>query len=303
MKNSLLALLISGRENRQDEIKSCEEKLLESERDVKFLSLLVVILCILLVLAVYSANYVEIPAYKKQSQLYDQQLDNYFTEIYEKDIREIGEKRINYILNEVKNISYPYEKLERIAQWETENITDMFWERSIQNNKSYTWPWLGNYQYNENNQYRATGSAKYTNNATWIAGNNMGNCGDISALFDYVANQSGFETRTIHVVYSDLAYSDGHVWNEIKINGAWEYFDIDRYGQAYRNISGDKRAVDNIYSTWTGKPSEYPRSNEISYIYSSDLTSVEEEYSGLKYNPNYLRDWYPLFEILWRGLW
>jgi transglutaminase-like putative cysteine protease len=303
MKNNLLARIISGRKNRQDEIKSCEEKLLESKRNVKFLSLLVVILCILLVFAVYYANYVEIPTYKKQSQFYDQQLDNYFTEVYEKDIQDIGEKRINYILNEVKNISDPYEKLERIAQWETENITDMFWERSIQNNKSYTWPWLGNYQYNENNQYRATGSAKYTNNATWIAGNNMGNCGDIAALFDYVANQSGFETRTIHVVYSDQAYSDGHVWNEIKINGVWVYFDIDRYGQAYRNISGNQYTVNYFYSTWNGKTSEYSIINNISYIYANDLTSVKEEYSSLKYNPNYLRDWRPLLEIWWRGLW
>lgn len=266
----------------QKQIQSRKNSIIENK--LSRLILLLVICCLCVCLG-WSFCFVSHPS----NEDYLHQLDEYFTVVYNTQIKEKGESDIEKIVQNVSNISDSHEKLEAIALWQVSNWQDTFWEQRFRNDTSYRWSLLGvrdptsnqayGYEYNEFGGIRAIDSAKYTNNETWIAGNRIGNCEDLATLFSYVANQSGFETR---IVTADFVgrNGDGHVWNEVKINGKWQYYDIDRAGQYYHYDKNVKS-----WGDWRGNPESYTISYKpvIEQISDTDGEDTQQRYTSLTY--------------------
>jgi hypothetical protein len=169
----------------------------------------------------------------------DAYYDAYYTTIYESEIKPNAIIDIQQILNNISNISDPYQKLEAIAKWEVDPFFNVY--REIRDNESYVYNLRGKYLCDDEGRVRALGGAKYNNDPYWIAEQRFGACGELAYLFSYIANQSGFETKVVlaNQVINEKnpnGYSN-HAWVEVKIDDEWNYYDPTNYYNNYPNIS------------------------------------------------------------------
>lgn len=160
------------------------------------------------------------------------QIEDYLSTQYTNEYYPTAEAEIQKILLTAANISDPIEKLTTIAAWEIEDFVD-----TVEYNKwneSYNGMWVlsNKYCYDENGKIRVF-SGKYQNDPHWIAYHKIGACGELAALFAYVANRSGFETRNVSADYAKTLQN--HAWVEVKVNGEWMYFDPTIYWNNYNN--------------------------------------------------------------------
>lgn len=163
--------------------------------------------------------------------------NDFFKNSYTTEIKPNGEAEINKILYHVSNISDNRQKLNEIAKWELEGFESYHW-----GDKSYciyptqlsnvvqqvTCPLLPffnccPFQKTESGKIRVINTfwpislTPYEGNPYWIAYYKTGACGELAVLFNFVANRSGYETRTVN--------SLSHAWVEVKIDNEWWYFD------------------------------------------------------------------------------
>ncbi|WP_083523389.1 transglutaminase domain-containing protein [Methanofollis ethanolicus] len=157
-------------------------------------------------------------------------LDEYFSVIYKTTIQPHGEQEIEQIVARVRNISDTSEKLDAIAAWETENFTEIYWEKSRENNLSIKImdPPIGRWVYESTGKIRPMNNP-YANDPAWIAYYRFGACGELAHLFADVANRSGYETRVVVAILKNPP--GNHAWAEIKIGDEWEYYDPTVYGE------------------------------------------------------------------------
>ena len=160
------------------------------------------------------------------------QIEDYLSTQYTNEYYPTAEAEIQKILLTAANISDPIEKLTTIAAWEIEDFVDTVeynkWNESYNGTRALS----NKYYYDENGKIRVF-SGKYQNDPHWIAYHKIGACGELAALFAYVANRSGFETRQVFTLYAES--NSNHAWVEVKVNGEWMYFDPTIYWNNYNN--------------------------------------------------------------------
>ena len=160
------------------------------------------------------------------------QIEDYLSTQYTNEYYPTAEAEIQKILLTAANISDPIEKLTTIAAWEIEDFVDTVeynkWNESYNGTRALS----NKYYYDENGKIRVF-SGKYQNDPHWIAYHKIGACGELAALFAYVANRSGFETRNVSADYAKTLQN--HAWVEVKVNGEWMYFDPTIYWNNYNN--------------------------------------------------------------------
>lgn len=160
------------------------------------------------------------------------QIEDYLSTQYTNEYYPTAEAEIQKILLTAANISDPIEKLTTIAAWEIEDFVDIVeydkWNESYNGTRDLS----NKYCYDENGKIRVH-SGMYQNDPHWIAYHKIGACGELAALFAYVANRSGFETRNVSADYAKTLQN--HAWVEVKVNGEWMYFDPTIYWNNYNN--------------------------------------------------------------------
>lgn len=154
----------------------------------------------------------------------EKEIQDYFTNQYNLQYYPTGKERIDDIVFKVENISDPIEKLTTIAEWETSNYVN-FLEYEKWNTTYNKTRVIGNFRYDDSGKVRAENNP-LANNPYWIAYHMFGACGELATLFAHVANQSGFETKTIT---ADYVTGNNHVWVEVKVGDEWLYFDTTIY--------------------------------------------------------------------------
>lgn len=190
---------------------------------------------------------------------YSGELDTYFTILYENTISPEGEHEINSIVNRIAEINDTEEKLEAIAEWESENFTYFIFEKDYFNpNYSSTYldyP-INRYRFDSYGKIRPERSIwdiifsmphQYVNDPRWIAYYKVGGCGELATLFEEVANRSGFNTS---IIKADLI-DNNHAWVEIQIGDEWYFFDPTNY-YVYHKMN-----VIPYNNTWFNKPEMY----------------------------------------------
>ena len=190
--------------------------------------------------------------------------------LYETEIQESGNTEIFRIVNETSLFGHNPERLNQIAYLITSNFTNPNWNQQRNEDFFCYYPQVDYYNYccllgpedlssvttltiNECKymrdktgrirQYHAVYGEDLILNSDpyWIAYQKTGECQELSILFNKTANESGFISR---IVRSD---GNGHFWNEIKIDGEWKFFDVQRFGMRDTNNS----------SKWFGNTSNY----------------------------------------------
>lgn len=160
------------------------------------------------------------------------QIEDYLSTQYTNEYYPTAEAEIQKILLTAANISDPIEKLTTIAAWEIEDFVDTVeynkWNESYNGTRALS----NKYYYDENGKIRVFWG-KYQNDPHWIAYHKIGACGELAALFEHVANRSGFETRQVFTLYAES--NSNHAWVEVKVNGEWMYFDPTIYWNNYNN--------------------------------------------------------------------
>ncbi len=160
------------------------------------------------------------------------QIEDYLSTQYTNEYYPTAEAEIQKILLTAANISDPIEKLTTIAAWKIEDFVDIVeydkWNESYNGTRDLS----NKYCYDENGKIRVH-SGMYQNDPHWIAYHKIGACGELAALFAYVANRSGFETRNVSADYAKTLQN--HAWVEVKVNGEWMYFDPTIYWNNYNN--------------------------------------------------------------------
>lgn len=191
---------------------------------------------------------------------YSEDLDTYFTILYENTISPEGEHEINSIVNRIAEINDTEEKLEAIAEWVSEDFTYFIFEKDYFNpNYSSTYldyP-INRYRFDSYGKIRPEGHStwasiflmpnQYANDPRWIAYYKMGGCGELAALFEEVANRSGFNTSIIKADLTD----NNHAWVEVQISDEWYFFDPTNY-YVYHKMN-----VSRYRNTWFNKPETY----------------------------------------------
>jgi hypothetical protein len=193
-------------------------------------------------------------------------------------ISRVGNSTINKIVDDTAEYGNDPTRLIKISDKISENFTDIYWP-SQQNEKFFCnntnsdgkseWTWcapfggiFGNnprsygYVFDKSGRVRTLLANDLNYNPKWIAYQKTGACEAISIYFNETANRSGFVSR---IVKSDGA---NHTWNEVKINGEWMYYDVQRYGQV-KNTSKS--------SFWFGNRSEYGYTSGFNH---SELTKM-----------------------------
>jgi hypothetical protein len=149
--------------------------------------------------------------------------DKYRNEIYPK-----GKEILDIEIQKISQIEDPNLKLDEIFRWEMHDWHNPNWEIG-------SWYYYNNSPffliYKEDNSklmanpsYEVTLLAPKTPNGIfydsdpyWIAYHKVGACESLSTLFAFMAQQSGFKSRTVQTI--------NHQWAEVKINGKWMYYD------------------------------------------------------------------------------
>jgi hypothetical protein len=117
-------------------------------------------------------------------------------------------------------------KIREIANF-TENG---YYQTYNNNNSSPLWSlasiW-GFKVYDDPQKLRIRANLLFANDPYFIAYFKTGACGESAALFNFVANKSGFESRIVGTK------ADDHAWNEVKINNRWVQVDPTIYYYYY----------------------------------------------------------------------
>ncbi len=190
-------------------------------------------------------------------------LNDYFSIKYQNEIQPQSETEINRIVNEVKSISNISEKLERIAEWETKNFTDIYWHRVAVKSLN---PFVNSYFYESNGKIRATRSfvnTPYAEDPDWIQYYKFGACGEEASLFANVTNRTGFVTRFVVLDlgswYKGIPLQKGnHVFVEVKVNeNDWYFFDPTVYGADHVLNESPCKDGKTCRNRWFGRPDQY----------------------------------------------
>ncbi|AAB91309.1 MULTISPECIES: transglutaminase domain-containing protein [Archaeoglobus] len=159
---------------------------------------------------------------------------NFFTIWYYLIIAPVGESEIKKIVEEVNSTSGTYQKLEKIAKWEGENIAYIYGINPNFSIPSYHFYWI-----NGELKIRALENSGFNGDPRWIAYFKVGGCGELARLFCEAAKRAGFEARVV----SDLGYD--HAWVEVKINNSWVVADP------------------TVYWLYVNYPEKYPNWNKL----------------------------------------
>jgi hypothetical protein len=120
-------------------------------------------------------------------------------------------------------------KLDEIFRWEMSDWHNPNWEKGTFWSNFYS-PVYSRYK-NDTNKARVNLNFEYSffrpqnkdgvlyaDDPAWLAFNKVGACKELSNLFSFMAQESGFETRLIRTAWD-------HQWTEVKIDGEWRYYD------------------------------------------------------------------------------
>jgi hypothetical protein len=224
-------------------------------------------------------------------------LNDYFSIKYENEMKPKSEMEINKIVTEVSPIYNITEKLNKIAEWETNNFTDLFWEKYLKHDikiKSFNPP-IGSYSYENTGKIRATFPSPYANDPYWIQYNKFGACGEEATLFANVTNRSGYVTRMMAISTGYWFYGipiplNNHAWVEVKINDEWYYFDPTVYGE-YNVLK-----IDAYKDRWFGKPENYDLFSPDQVLSINQLDTQED--ASQRY-PKMVSPYLNSYNILW----
>jgi hypothetical protein len=154
-------------------------------------------------------------------------LNDYMTDRYTTVIYPQGKERISAELDNVRQIPDPEAKLDEIFVWEMKD-----WVNPNDNLSAVICPNTAcTYEFLENDHTRAKASpyydgilypqknpngTLYADDPYWIAYNRVGECREYSALFAFMAQESGIESHLVRT------YS--HQWVEVELaNGSYYY--------------------------------------------------------------------------------
>jgi hypothetical protein len=167
--------------------------------------------------------------YAPFSQIQVNEVNSFVKEQYETDISPNGSKIIQSEIEKIKLIDDQNAKLDEIFRWEMNDWHNPNWEP--QNFRPYNnTPLYFTYKLDpkklrtnlnfENSFFRqqTPEGVFFADDPNWLAYNKVGACRELSNLFLYMAQKSGFESRTVKTAWD-------HQWAEVKINGEWRYYD------------------------------------------------------------------------------
>ncbi len=165
-------------------------------------------------------------------------LNDYMTDRYIHVIYPEGKERISEELETVRQIPDPEARLDAIFVWEMKD-----WIRPNDNLSAFICPNAAcTYAYLDSDHYRIKASpyydgilypqknpegTMYADDPYWIAYNMVGECREYSALFAFMAQESGIDARLIRT------YSYSHQWVEVELANGSYYYDpwcADTYG-------------------------------------------------------------------------
>lgn len=121
-----------------------------------------------------------------------------------------GESEIEKLVNEINATCGVIEKLEKIAEWEAENIEYIYGVKPLFSFGGFAFYWIDGEL-----KIRALDQSGFNNDPKWIAYFKVGGCGELATLFCEVAKRAGLEARVVEDPGID------HSWVEVKINGSW----------------------------------------------------------------------------------
>ncbi|MGA2120421.1 MAG: transglutaminase domain-containing protein [Methanoregula sp.] len=198
-------------------------------------------------------------------------LNNYMTDRYSHVIYPEGKERISAELEKIRQISDPDARLDAIFVWEMKD-----WIRPNDNLSAFICPNTAcTYAYLESDHYRMKASpyydgilypqrnqegTMYADDPYWIAYNMVGECREYSALFAFMAQQSGIDARLVRT------YSYSHQWVEVELANGSYYYDpwcADNYGY-YNATDGNMTFRDKwfnkigVYEENCPTPGPYP---------------------------------------------
>lgn len=187
-----------------------------------------------------------------QSEKDAEQLDAYFSALYDSEISPEGEEDIQNFIGTLSPSLNETERFEKIAGWVTANFTDYYWERSYLNNSEFDFvPILPNYKGYESDPrggVRANPPSTYANDPAWIAYYRTGACGELASLFADVVDRTGNPTK---IVVAKFTEDRNHAWVEItRDNGEIICFDPTIYGEYF--IFGKRES-----GVWTAERSSF----------------------------------------------
>jgi hypothetical protein len=155
--------------------------------------------------------------------------NNLISERYKTEISPKGNEIIQSEIENISKIEDPNEKLDKIFKWEMHDWHNPNWELGTFWTNSYS-PVYSRYKndtkkirINLNYEYsifrpHTENGILYADDPNWLAYNKVGACRELSNLFSYMAQKSGFETRLVRTAWD-------HQWAEVKIDGEWRYYD------------------------------------------------------------------------------
>jgi hypothetical protein len=223
-------------------------------------------------------------------------LNDYFSIKYKNEIKPKSEMEINSIVTNVKPIHNITEKLNKIAEWETNNFTDQFWERYLNHDIGVKGlnPPISTYEYDNTGQIRAL-FPPYANDPDWIQFYKFGSCGEEASLFANVTNRSGYPTRMIEVItgfwfYGIPIMQNNHAWVEVNINEEWYFYDPTVFGE-YNVLK-----IESYKNRWFGKTQDYDIFSP-DHILSINQFDTQEDVSQ-RY-PKLVNPYLNSYKILW----
>jgi hypothetical protein len=121
-----------------------------------------------------------------------------------------GESEIEKLVDEINATYGVIEKLEKIAEWEAENVEYIYGVEPSFSFGGFAFYWIDGEL-----KIRVLDQSGFNNDPKWIAYFKVGGCGELATLFCEVAKRAGLEARVV----SDPGID--HSWVEVKINGSW----------------------------------------------------------------------------------
>ena len=184
-------------------------------------------------------------------------VNEYFQAQYTSTIGTEGDRIISLAVNESLKYDNETDQLNKIADLVLDNFTGIFFVETQKNLFQDCWHPFSyrhfsilctGYGFDKNGKVRAE-NVPLANNATWIAYQKTGACGEVAALFAEIANRSNYSTRIV------CGNGNYHSWDEVSNDGGktWKYFDVTRYHDLRGNL-------DNT-TNWFDYPRNYFKNN------------------------------------------
>jgi len=193
------------------------------------------------------------------------------TFVYFIEIKPHVDTEINTFVESIKNIKEPQSRIREIANFTEKGYYQTY---NVKSNPLSSLSSIWGFQvFDDPQKFRVQSRIIFANDPYFIAYFKTGACGESAALFNFIANKSGFESRIVGTRAED------HVWDEVKINNSWVQVDPTIYYYYYN----DPVKYPGYADFWYDNPQAYSKIGWIDGGYSTVFVMDTNEDLSTKY--------------------